>query len=46
LSSILTKKLANNEIKDTDAYLCIGFMTRNEYMSTLSKIDGVRLFGY
>ena len=36
---LLAKKLVNKEIKDTGAYPCIGFITRDEYLGALSEMD-------
>ncbi len=36
---LLAKKLANNQINDTGAYPCMGFITRNEYLNALSHLD-------
>ena len=36
---LLAKKLANNEIFETGACPCVGFITRDEYLTALSDMD-------
>lgn len=36
---LLTKKLARNEINQSGAYPCVGFITKDEYLSALGELD-------
>lgn len=36
---LMTKKLVEGEIKQCGAYPCIGFITRDEYLTALSELD-------
>ena len=38
-SILLTKKLANNMLKQSGAMPCIGFITLDEYLDTLSQFN-------
>ncbi len=36
---LMAKKLANNTLKETGAHPCVGFISRDEYLSALAPLD-------
>lgn len=36
---LMTKKIANGDVKETGAFPCVGFITKDEYLNALSGFD-------
>ena len=36
---LLAKKLANDELQERGAHPCVGFITRDEYLGALERMD-------